>query len=290
MSKVPLSLALQQGTMIKTLGRMAISTLLPNRQQQNPSEFQPAQMVVPALSDKLVSHYIRWSGAEGRYQNELPPHMFSQWALPVASQIIGQSRYDIAGVINQGADMVVNAPLPRGEDINVSARLLSLKEENNRARLSIEIISGTAKSPNAVVAQMHVTFILGPKTHKNESQKTSEPNWETVGHWQTNARDGLNFALLTGDFNPIHWIGLAGKLSPFKSKVLHGFGMFVRTYESLAEQGAIREIGLRFLKPVPLPSAQLDVQEAEADSDGRQPIRLIGPDGALHLAGHLYRK
>lgn len=278
--------------MLKTLGGIALSGVLPSRgKKENPAHFEPAQMVIPAPKAELVHAYAQWSGADpSRYTDILPPHLLSQWALPAASRVLRQSRYEIARVINQGVDMVVNGTLPLGEDILVQARLASLSEENNRARVSVEILSGTSQQPDAVVATLHVTFILGPKQHSGTREVPPEPAWETVGQWETLPRDGLNFALLTGDFNPIHWIDVAGKMSPFKAKVLHGFGMFVRTYEVLAQEGPVRSMGVRFLKPVPLPSPPVRVQQGPKEADGTQRLRLIAADDALHMAGHFVRE
>ena len=78
-----------------------------------------------------------------------------------------------------------------------------------------------------------MAFLL-PSFKKSKQNKVQpELDWKTQGQWYATQHDGFKFALLTGDFNPIHWISLAGKLSAFKMKVLHGFGMFVRSYEQL---------------------------------------------------------
>ncbi len=284
--KVPLTLALQQAPMLRLLGRIALSTVLPARgPARNPDAFAPAYVEIPAPSSKLVSCYTAWCGAGDRYRNALPPHMFSQWALPVAAEIIGQSRYRIAGIINQGVTMRVNGELPRGIPLLVSAKLASLEEKDGRARLSVELSNGTVQQPDAVIGTLHTTFILSKQKKEGTKKEGAQPRWSTVGTWRAAPDDGLNFALLTGDFNPIHWIGIAGKLSPFGRKVLHGFGMFVRSYEVLADKGPVKEIDVRFLKPVPLPSGTLHVQQSAKDAEGWRPVRLAGEEDVVHMAG-----
>lgn len=179
-------------------------------------------------------------------------------------------RYRLASIVNQGVTMRVNGELPAGQPLIVSARLASLEELNNRARAAVEITSGPARQPDAVVGTMHVSFILGRHEKKGGREADAPLDWRTLGQWQASDDDGFRFALLTGDFNPIHWIGLAGRLSPVKQKVLHGFGMFVRSYEVLATEGSIPEIDVRFLKPVPLPSLPLRVQDVAATASGRK--------------------
>ncbi len=288
-SSVPLSLALQQGPMLRAMGRMALQGMRPGRRPTcNPDGFVPATMTIPAPSMKLVRSYLDWSGAGERYGTALPPHLFCQWALPASVQVLEQTRYRLASVINQGVTMRVNGELPSGQPLIVTARLASLQEVNNRARVSVEITSGPASQPDAVVGTMHVSFILGHQDKKAGRDADAQPDWRTLGTWKASGDDGFRFALLTGDFNPIHWVGLAGRLSPFKQKVLHGFGMFVRSIEVLARSGAIDEIDVRFLKPVPLPSRLLHVQDA-ADAQGRKLLRLVGSEEVVHMAGH-YRQ
>jgi acyl dehydratase len=154
----------------------------------------------------------------------------------------------------------------------------------------MEISSGTELQPDAVVATLHTTFILASQKKSSGARPQEDQTaWTPVGTWHTAGNDGFRFALLTGDFNPIHWIGLAGRLSPFKRKVLHGFGMFVRSYEVLAAQGAIKEIDVRFLKPVALPSGELRVEQSAPDAQGWRTMRLVGNNGQLHLVGRFRR-
>ncbi len=276
--------------MLRAMGRMAVQGVMPGRRPaRNPATFAPATMTIAAPSAKLVRSYRAWSGAGERYGDALPPHLFSQWALPASVRVLEQTRYRLASIINQGVTMRVNGELPAGQPLIVSARLASLEELNNRARVAVEITSGPATQPDAVVGTMHVSFILGRQEKKAGRDAEAPLDWRTLGQWQTSDDDGLRFALLTGDFNPIHWIGLAGRLSPFKQKVLHGFGMFVRSFEVLAEGGAISEIDVRFLKPVPLPSLPLRVQDAPAADSGGKSLRLVGAGGELHMAGY-YRQ
>jgi len=276
--------------MLRAMARMAFQGVLPGRRPSlNPTNFVTSIMTIPAPSSELVQHYLVWSGAGNRYGSALPPHLFSQWALPAAVQVLEQTRYRLASIINQGVTMRVNGELPAGQPLVISARLASLEEVNNRARVAVEITSGTVSQPDAVIGTMHVSFILGRQENKADRETDAPIEWRSLGQWQASDDDGFRFALLTGDFNPIHWISLAGRLSPFKQKVLHGFGMFVRSYEVLAQSGPVREIDVRFLKPVPLPSSPLRVQDAPTAASGETPLRLLGANDQLHMAGH-YRR
>ena len=64
-----------------------------------------------------------------------------------------------------------------------------------------------------------MAFILPNFKKMERTEKIDQKNWKTMGEWSATADDGFKFALLTGDFNPIHWVGPLAKLSSFGQKV-----------------------------------------------------------------------
>lgn len=281
-ANVPLRLIRHQGRMLKTIARIVLHTALPRRHAV-PRDLVVERTIAPP-SPKLIDRYAAWCGAAERYRMELPPHMVSHWSLPLVSELLLRMPYRLTSVINQGVTMRVHGPLPRGVPLQLRASLQSAEENDGRVRVTVAFVTGTAQRPLLVETLLHMSFIVrrrrGPKT---ERAAQVQPQWQTAGHWRASARDGLNFALLTGDFNPIHWCGPLARRSVFGGKVLHGFGSFVRSYEQL-ERGSFSEIDVRFLRPVPLPSAVLQVEQAGAGDDGWRPLRL-SDGGIIHLAG-----
>lgn len=289
-ASVPLSLALEQAPALATLGRIAIRSVLPaGLSRHNPGSFTPVSVVVPAPADRLVSCYAEWSGAGDRYIEVLPPHLFSHWALPAAARVLEQTRYNLASIVNLGMAMRINAPLPRGTPLHLTAQITSLKESRLWARVSVQVASGTAQRPDAVIATLQFLFILADGEREGTRSTMQQPQWSTAGCWSAARDDGFRFALLTGDFNPIHWSGLAGRLSPFRRTVLQGMGMLACSFECLADAGPIAEINVRFLKPVVLPSAELRVQHSAPDGAGWRALRLAGDAECTHMAGR-YRR
>lgn len=249
--------------------------------------------VIDAPAADLVAQYIAWSGATGGYEGELPPHMVSQWSLPLVGELLLRMPYKLTSVINQGVGLRVNGQLPRDTPLHVSATVEQIERTPGRIKVVVAVITGTAQQPSVVEARLHMSFLLpGPRPAKAAQARPDEPQWHTVGIWHADARDGLRFALLTGDFNPIHWCAPLARRSVFRSLVLHGFGSFVRSYEILRQQGiSFGEIDVRFVKPVPLPCPALSVQIAPPGADGWRPLRLVGAGGSagdtVHLAGNL---
>lgn len=245
----------------------------------------PLHQVIKPPADQLVDAYVQWAGGTGRYDTTLPPHMVSQWGLAPVSKLLLRTRYPLARVINQGVTLRINGALPRGEPLHLRTRFDTLEERDGMARVTVAVSTGTASQPDLVDTLLHMAFPL-PGQRKEKKARPAEPEraWQLAGEWSAAKRDGLSFALLTGDFNPIHWIAAAGRASPFGQTVLHGFGMLVRSYEQLGAQ-SLAEMDVRFLKPVPLPSGTLRVEHTAPDTQGEHQLRLRGAQDTLHLAG-----
>jgi len=289
---VGLGLLRHHGPMLRTMARILLASALPGRRRAvgagagaGAGDAATIRRTIAPPPIALVERYIAWAGAAGRYRRELPPHMVSQWSTPLVGELLLQLPYRLTRVINQGVTLKVNGPLPRGVPLALSASLQNIEEADGRAKVTVLIVTGTAQQADLVETQLHLSFILpGPRPVRTPRAPAPEQDWQTAGNWHASAGDGLQFALLTGDFNPIHWCGPLARRSVFGGKVLHGFGSLVRSYEALPESSC-REIGIRFLRPVPLPSGELQVQHASPDADGWRALRLAGAAGNVHLAG-----
>lgn len=294
---VPYGLLLHQGPMLLTGARVLAHTLLNTLTPAGPAGYGGAaapqagiQRVLAAPPQELVEQYVTWAGASGCYDGLLPPHMVSQWSLPLVGELLLRMPYRLTSVINQGVSLHVRGPLPRGTPLHVSAAVEQVVETPGRIKVVVAVVTGTAQQQALVEARLHMSFLLpGPRAPKPARDNAPEPDWITAGLWHADVRDGLRFALLTGDFNPIHWCGPLARRSVFRGMVLHGFGSLVRSYEVLARHGTrFDAIDVRFVKPVALPSSALSVQLApQADADGWRALRLAGSGEALHLAGRL---
>ena len=211
--------------------------------------------------------------------------MVAQWGLPIAAQLLLQTPFNLIRVLNQGLTLHINGALPRNQPLHCFGQIQSLVETKHRTRVSVLLQTGTKEQPDLVEAVLHVVFVHHKDaTRKKSASAAQHVHWEPKGSWSALEHDGWRFALLTGDFNPIHWLSLAGRLSTLQQKMLHGFGTFARTFEQLGNT-PVRQIDLRFLHPVPLPSAQLQVEQSSTHSDGQYQLRLRGSDEQMHMAG-----
>jgi hypothetical protein len=124
-----------------------------------------------------------------------------------------------------------------------------------------------------VVAYLFVVIPLGGSADNGEGnsdektdpierkkQRTTVPSSATERcRWDIPDDAGLDFAKLTGDFNPLHWVGPYAKMAGFPNVILHGFSTMARAYEGLKREAvdadeSIEVLDVKFTKPLVLPA------------------------------------
>ena len=132
------------------------------------------------------------------------------------------------------------------------------------------MVTGTADAPEAVVGHLYAIVPLGGKDDGAGNGQVDRPKADKprvpddvreIGYWRLSADAGLAFALLTGDFNPVHWVRPYAKASGFRSMILHGFSTMARAIEGLNRSlfsGDVRVLSTfdcKFTRPLVLPAA-----------------------------------
>lgn len=229
--------------------------------------------LLPAPSSALIEDFVRFSGGDpGAYRSTVPPHLFCQWTLPLMLQVATHLPYPATQVINAGCSLRVKGPLPRGERLQVTARLASVEENERRAKLTIATTTGLEGQEPVLLGDLHVRVPLGRKPSKSEEggnrprppaprERPRVPeSVRELARARLPADAGANFAKLTGDFNPIHWSRSYARAVGFRGVILHGFGMFSRVFESLVRgllSGDASRLSLleaNFTRPLVLPA------------------------------------
>jgi acyl dehydratase len=247
--------------------------------------------VVPARNNALVDDYIQFVKGDPRaYRGVLPAHFFPQWGFPLLTKALHGIPYDLSKVVNAGCRMEIHAPIPRDEPLELSARLIRHEERGTRALIAIEMTTSTKSAPNALVTETRMLVPTGKKRDPNAAKKRREiarvpDTARELDRHQLLARAGLDFALLTGDFNPIHWIRPYAKMAGFKSTILHGFGSLALCAESLnsnlfsGDVTKLRTLEVRFTRPVVLPG------ELRVYIDDGQLFAGAAPSGPAFMTG-----
>jgi hypothetical protein len=211
---------------------------------------------------------VRWVGGDpSSYKSRVPAHLFPQWGFPLTGKLVEGLKYPMLAAMNGGCKLTINAPLPSSEPLEVVGRLEAIDDNGQRAILDQKIVTGTRANPDAVVAHLYVFIPLKPKERSGDkkngkaSDKARVPvDAREIAFFKLGSDAGLDFAKLTGDFNPVHWVPRWARAFGFKNVILHGFGTLARAIEALnrglfaGDVDALAEIDVRFTRPLVLPA------------------------------------
>jgi acyl dehydratase len=265
MTMSPLLHLVHQGPVLRALGGVALSSLGPRAPSSSSAPLLPAgwtEAIVPPRPESLVRDYIRHVGGDpGWYRGVLPPHLFPQWTFPLAARALAHLPYPKTRIVNAGCRLEVRAPLPAGEPLHVKVRLESVDDDGRRAVIVQRLVTGTAREPEAVVAELRAIVPLGKREKSGGKARPAVPvGAKEIAFLRLSAHAGRDFAALTGDVNPIHWLAPAARAAGFRGCILHGFGTMARAIEALnrrvfaGDVRALAAIDVRFTRPLVLPA------------------------------------
>jgi hypothetical protein len=251
---------------------------------------------LPPRPPDLVRDYIRHVGGDpSAYRGVVPAHFFPQWGFPLAARTLVGLPYPLARALNAGCRLESRLPLPAGEPLHVRARLESLDDDGRRAILGQTVITGTRSAPEAVVAEMRVFVPLagdrepgrGNGERRRKPPVTVPPGLKEILFTRVRRDAGLDFAKLTGDFNPVHWIPAYARAAGQRSVILHGFSTMARAAEAVVRRvlsgdpSRLETLEARFTGPLVLP-AEIGVYVG----DGGALYVGDAPAGRAFLEGH----
>lgn len=256
----------RQGPVISALLRTAAQPLLRSGDAGASFEAPGPELVqtVGPRNASLVRDYIRAVGGDpSSYRGVLPPHMFPQWGFPLLGKTLAPLPYDFSRLLNAGCRIEVHHPLPADEPLQLRARLTEVDDDGRRAIFHYHLVTGTASQPDALTAKITALLPLkkggGGKGGKKDKPRVPGDLRE-VDRWRLGPGAGRDFALLTGDVNPIHWLPPYARMAGFRNTILHGFGGLARLYESLVSHvlsgnpRRMSHLEVRFVRPLVLPA------------------------------------
>lgn len=252
---------LEQGPVLAALGRAAASSLraLPTAAPQIPGPWIEAELA--PRPDALVRDYVRHVGGDpAHYRGRVPSHLFPQWGFPLAARALAALPYPLVRVMNAGCRIENRAPLPSGEPLLVRARVESVDDDGRRAILTQRIVTGTRTAPDAVVAELRAFVPLAKQRGGAKARATVPADAHEIAFVRVAANAGLDFAKLTGDVNPIHWLAPYARAAGFRACILHGFSTLARAIEAMnrarfaGDPTRLASIDARFTRPLVLPA------------------------------------
>lgn len=253
----------EQGPVIRALSGVAVAALRkPTAQAAGPTPGPWIEERIPPRSPELLRDYLRHVGDDPAwYRGVVPPHLFPQWSFPLSARVMSGLPYPLAKALNAGCSMQVNGPIPAGEPLEVRGRLESIDDDGQRALITTRVITGTRSAPEALVSELRAFVPLKRAKSDSKKAKSTVPlDARELAFLRVGPDAGLDFAKLTGDFNPIHWVPAYARAAGFRGCILHGFSTFARAVAALdravfaGDPTRLRAIEARFTRPVPLPA------------------------------------
>lgn len=255
---------LEHGPVLRAFGAAALASL----RRQGGHAAAPAtpgpwhEAAIPPRSPALLRDYLRAIGADPSwYRGRLPPHLFSQWGFPLVARALADLPYPMTRVLNAGCRIDVNQELPDDAPLLVRARLESVDDDGRRALITTRIVTETADRPEAIVSELRAYVPLQRERGASTKTRAAVPvDARELAFLRLGPGSGFEYAKLTGDFNPIHWVPLAARAAGFKGCILHGFGTLSRAIAAMdralfaGDAARLRSIDARFTRPLPLPA------------------------------------
>jgi hypothetical protein len=278
-----------QRSMLMSLGNVAMDSVLDRFKPASRTAAVPGPEVstrVAAPPDALIGDFLQHVGADAAsHAGVVPPQLFPQWGLPLALRALRGCGFPLVKMINGGCRLENNAPLRRGQELTVRAHLASVSDDRRRAVLCQRVVTEQPGAPNALVAEVY-GIVRVPAERVLSAQSTRQPAYlpasaRQLETWTLEREAGLDFALLTGDFNPLHWLAPYARAMGFRSTILHGFAAMARAYSGLERALAPRRLRLldvRFVRPITLPaqvSLYIDAGRVFVGAAG-EPVYLTG--------------
>src|SRR5690606_36198124 len=103
-----------QGPVIASLGKTALAALRQSRGGGPAPGAAPTtpgplfEATIPPRSPDLVRAYLREVGGDpGAWRGALPPHMFPQWAFPLAARTLEGLSYPLLKIMNGGCRLEI---------------------------------------------------------------------------------------------------------------------------------------------------------------------------------------
>jgi hypothetical protein len=261
--------------MLLTLGRVAANPVLgrlPSFLKGPPPPGTVERTLPPPPADLIADFLREVGGSPERWRGVVPPHLFPQWGLPVLGEAFRSLSYPMHRMLNAACRLELRRPLPIGEALRVAARVERVDDDGRRARIFGLITTGTAGAPEALVASVEGYVPLPSKTGSRMKERPIVPREaRRIEEWRLGPRAGLDFALLTGDFNPLHWVPPYARLMGFKSNIVHGYALMARALEAVVahvlegDPARLAALEVRFVTPTPLP-AKVALFVGEGDS------------------------
>ncbi len=260
---------------------------------------------VPPFSERDVEQYIRRTGGDPDLYRDsegylLVPHTyFATWGLAELAKALLAARLPLnfTRVVHATSRVRVHRMQRVVEPARFTATVETVVRTGKRVRVEQKLATMT---PDAQPLAEHALAMILPERRVggSKSKRQIVPiDTSLVTAIRLPPNEGWRYARLSGDFNPVHWMGPFAKLVGFPRPVAHGFDLMARTCHAavshLADGDArkLKMMDVAFRKPVVLPAeVHLYAAAPEKMTSGNDRVRLwVAPEqeASAQIMGHV---
>ena len=242
-----LPLICYQSDAIKIILRTSLGAIKKRSLSFTDKDLSSTSQIVP--QKHIVDAYHTYLGKEYKYKQEIAPHLFPQWSFPSLFNLLKKLNLPLHKILNQGCELEIFDRIPR-DSFRAEFKVYAPKKEETKIKIEQEIQCISSQNTKLLSAKVFATIPL-KSSKKKKHYSTENRKYHYIIPHAFSSSNAKSFALVTGDFNPIHLSQLMAKAFGFKSSIMHGFGILSYIFETIEDLDfQISKIRVLFLRPL----------------------------------------
>ncbi len=283
------------------MGALAL-TGLKKKGRTIPADFAAKSEIaghVPAYDAALVAAFLRCTSGDASFfrlpggKIAVPPTFYVTWNMAVLAKAIVKLRlpFDFSRALHAGSEVRYGRPLHADERARFSGRVVSIDDNERRARIRFETVITSADDGAEIfrnAMELHVPKAVKKTTgpRPKPSEIFVSPALRALVDFSLPKDLGQRYAVVSGDFNPIHWSRTAARALGFKTLFVQGYCTKALIAHAVIRQllrGAsnkLQAVKVEFRKPVFLPG-RVSLFLGEPEMHGEHVTRALALGTAL---------
>jgi len=261
---------------------MYLRSIIPKRKQQQVLPDSSLSLLDIKMSRRKIKTYAKLCGF--KHENTVPlsyPHIL---AFPLMLELMLDRAFPfpVVGMVHVSNSFTQHRKIHWDEKLDINCCFGELKD--HRKGKLVELLCEVSIAGECVWQSRSDMLVRQKVSQQVAPEKPRDPLTEYSATWTLPAGLGRQYALMSGDSNPIHISDLSAKAFGFKQCIIHGMWTNARCLAQLQDQlpdACI--VAVDFKNPVYLPSTLDYFQESTANgwlfdvrSEGGRKSHLIG--------------
>ena len=258
------------------MGALALSGMRATKRNPHrvPADFAERSLMrgpVPPANPAMLHAFMLTTGADpndftlpgGR--TALPPTFYVTWNLAVLARSVRALRLplDFSRALHAASEVRYTRPLGVDEHAHYHARVVQIDDNERRTRIHVETVVHETDARGAEIFRNTMVLHVRKAPAEKRPRETAEApltSGQELAAFRLGRDLGERYAMVAGDFNPIHWSRLAARACGFKTLFAQGYCAKALIAHALIRQllngdvTAFQALRVDFRQPVFLPS------------------------------------